>query len=192
MENKGNEISISERKIIVKMGRNGKSCQDIVRFVGQQYLSIQHAIYNLKSTRVYTSKPRLSRPPKLTIRQKRRLLRCPKNSLKESATKLGLESSFRFQHDNDPKHTAEIVKLWLLYNIQNKLQMAPQLSDLNPTEHLRDFLERRIRQDNVTNEDMLKSVLKDQWEKIRAQETTRSVILIPKRDFRRFSNAEAI
>ncbi|GFW09950.1 hypothetical protein TNCV_4207151 [Trichonephila clavipes] len=34
-----------------------------------------------------------------------------KNNLKESATKLGLGSSFRFQHDNDPKRTVEIVKL---------------------------------------------------------------------------------
>ncbi|GFX57483.1 transposable element Tcb1 transposase [Trichonephila clavipes] len=40
-----------------------------------------------------------------------------KNNLKESATELGLGSSFRFQYDNDPKHTAEIVKLWLLYNV---------------------------------------------------------------------------
>ncbi|GFW38065.1 transposable element Tcb2 transposase [Trichonephila clavipes] len=56
-----------------------------------------------------------------------------KNNLKECATKLGLGSSFRFQHDNDPKHTAEIVKLWLLYNVPNQLHLAPQSSDLNPT-----------------------------------------------------------
>ncbi|GFY10685.1 transposable element Tc1 transposase [Trichonephila clavipes] len=40
-----------------------------------------------------------------------------KNNLKESAIKLGLGSLFHFQHNNDPKHTAEIVKLWLLYNV---------------------------------------------------------------------------
>ncbi|GFU35259.1 hypothetical protein TNCV_1232201 [Trichonephila clavipes] len=37
---------------------------------------------------------------------------------------------------NDPQHTAEIVKLWLLYNVPNQLHMAPQSSDLNPIEHL--------------------------------------------------------
>ncbi|GFW93467.1 transposable element Tc1 transposase [Trichonephila clavipes] len=37
----------------------------------------------------------------------------------ESAPKFGLGSSFRLQHGNDPKHTTEIVKLWLLYNVQN-------------------------------------------------------------------------
>ncbi|GFT07886.1 hypothetical protein TNCV_1214571 [Trichonephila clavipes] len=39
-------------------------------------------------------------------------------------------------HDNDPKQTAEVVKLWLLYNVPNQLHMAPQSSDLNPAEHL--------------------------------------------------------
>ncbi|GFX11733.1 transposable element Tc1 transposase [Trichonephila clavipes] len=53
----------------------------------------------------------------------------------ESATKLGLGQSFRFQHDNDPKHTAENVKLWLLFNVTNQLHMTAQLSDLKPTEH---------------------------------------------------------
>ncbi|GFW82151.1 transposable element Tc1 transposase [Trichonephila clavipes] len=54
----------------------------------------------------------------------------------ESTTKLGLGLSFRCQHGNDPKPTAEIVKLWLLYNVPNQLHMAPRSSDLDPTEHL--------------------------------------------------------
>ncbi|GFY01978.1 retrovirus-related Pol polyprotein from transposon 412 [Trichonephila clavipes] len=41
--------------------------------------------------------------------------------------------------------------------------MAPQSYDLNPTEHLCDLLESRIRQHNVSSKDMLKSVVKDQW-----------------------------
>ncbi|GFS96874.1 hypothetical protein TNCV_4177701 [Trichonephila clavipes] len=105
--------------------KNEKGRRDIARSVGRQYSSIQHVIYNLKSTRVYTSKPLLSRPSKLTIRGN-----------EESATKLGLRSSFLFQHDNDPKHTAEIVNIWVLYNVSNELHMAPQSSDLNPAEHL--------------------------------------------------------
>ncbi|GFV70445.1 transposable element Tc1 transposase [Trichonephila clavipes] len=38
-----------------------------------------------------------------------------------------------------------------------------------------------IRQHNVSSKDMLKSVLKDQWEKISAEETTRFVRLMLKR-----------
>lgn len=33
-----------------------------------------------------------------------------KNNLKDSARKLGLLEDFHFQQDNDPKHTAWIVK----------------------------------------------------------------------------------
>ncbi|GFY31013.1 transposable element Tcb1 transposase [Trichonephila clavipes] len=55
---------------------------------------------------------------------------------KECATKLGLGSSFRFRRKNDPKHTTENVKHWLLYNVPNQLHMPPQSSYLNPIEHL--------------------------------------------------------
>ncbi|GFT70904.1 transposable element Tcb1 transposase [Trichonephila clavipes] len=96
-----------------------------------------------------------------------------KNNLKESATKLGLGLSFRLQHDNNSKHATEILKLCLLYNVPNRRHMLPQSPNLNPTEHLWDLLERWIRQHNVSNKDMLKSVLEDEWEKISAEETTR-------------------
>ncbi|GFY14566.1 transposable element Tcb1 transposase [Trichonephila clavipes] len=99
----------------------------------------------------------------------------------ESSTKLSLGSSFRFQHDNDLKHTAKIVKLWLLYNIQNQLHTPPQSPDLNPIERLWDLRERKIRQHNISRKDTLKSVFKDEWEEISAEETTKLVNSMLKR-----------
>ncbi|GFT94588.1 transposable element Tc1 transposase [Trichonephila clavipes] len=81
-------------------------------------------------------------------------------NLKERSTKLGLGSSFHFQHN--PKHTAEIAKLWLLYNVTNQLHTPPQSADPNPVEHLWDLLKHKIRQYNVSSKDMLKSVPKDE------------------------------
>ncbi|GFX41439.1 hypothetical protein TNCV_3489801 [Trichonephila clavipes] len=46
-------------------------------------------------------------------------------------------------------------------------------------EHLRSTV--KIRQHNVSRKDMLKTVLKDQWEKISAEKTTRFVSSMPKR-----------
>ncbi|GFS80186.1 hypothetical protein TNCV_3446931 [Trichonephila clavipes] len=47
----------------------------------------------------------------------------------------------------------------------------------------------RIRQHNVSNKDMLKSVLKDQWEKISA-EKPQDLLVQCRIDFRRFTNVE--
>ncbi|GFX04849.1 transposable element Tcb1 transposase [Trichonephila clavipes] len=76
---------------------------------------------------------------------------------------------------HDPKHTAEIVKLWLLYNVTNQLHTPTQSPDLNPVGYLWDLRERKIRKYNVSSKDMLKSVLKDEWEKISAEEKTKLV-----------------
>ncbi|GFU97388.1 transposable element Tcb1 transposase [Trichonephila clavipes] len=59
--------------------------------------------------------------------------------------------------------------------------MPPQSPDLNPIEHLWDLLEGKIRQHNISSKDMLKSVLKDEWEKISAEETTKLVNSMSKR-----------
>ncbi|GFW54741.1 transposable element Tc1 transposase [Trichonephila clavipes] len=79
-----------------------------------------------------------------------------KENLKQSAQDLNLGDDFWFQQDNDPKHTAHNVKLWLLYNIKNQLHSPPQSPDLNPIEHLWDLLEIKIRQDHITSKEMLK------------------------------------
>ncbi|GFU16617.1 transposable element Tc1 transposase [Trichonephila clavipes] len=73
------------------------------------------------------------------------------------AIKLGLGASFRFRRENNPKHTAERLKLGLLYNVTNQMQTPSQSPDLNPIEQLRDFLGRRIRQNDISSQDMLKN-----------------------------------
>lgn len=104
-----------------------------------------------------------------------------KENLKQSAQKLDLEEDFWFQQDNDPKHTAHNIKLWLLYNIKNQLKSPPQSPDLNPIEHLWDLLERKIRQHKITSKDMLKSVIMDEWAKISTDDTLKLVKSMPNR-----------
>ncbi|GFX08012.1 transposable element Tc1 transposase [Trichonephila clavipes] len=99
------------------------------------------------------------------------------NNLKESAVKLGhtLGSNFIFQQDNEPKHTAFVVKEWLLYHCRNILNTPPQSPDLNVIENLWSHLERAVQKHPITSKEQLKSVLKEEWLNI-APETTRHLV----------------
>ena len=55
----------------------------------------------------------------LLIMDKMYYLNILQDHLSSSATKLQLESNYYFQHD--PKHTAYIVKQWVLYNTPHVL-----------------------------------------------------------------------
>ncbi|GFV35846.1 transposable element Tcb2 transposase [Trichonephila clavipes] len=59
-----------------------------------------------------------------------------RHNLQSSAQKLGLGTSFVFQQDNDPKHTSNLPREWLLYNSPRQLQTPPQSPDINPIENL--------------------------------------------------------
>lgn len=98
-----------------------------------------------------------------------------KNNLKTDAAKLELGNNWIFQQDQDPKHTAHIIKSWLLYNVPKQLNSPPQSPDLNPIEHIWDYLERQIRKHRITNADQLKQSLQEEWSKIPASFTEKLV-----------------
>lgn len=89
-----------------------------------------------------------------------------KENLKESARKLGVLNNYYFQQDNDPKHTAQKVRMWLIYNTPHLLATPPQSPDLNPIEHLWDVLEKKIRANVIRNKTQLKEVLIKEWQNI--------------------------
>ncbi|GFV46209.1 transposable element Tc1 transposase [Trichonephila clavipes] len=79
--------------------------------------------------------------------------------------------------DNDPKHTAFVVKEWLLYNCRNQLNTPPQSPDLNVIENPRAWshLERAVQKHQIISKEQLKSVLQEEWLNI-APETTRHLV----------------
>ncbi|GBM78506.1 hypothetical protein AVEN_141603-1 [Araneus ventricosus] len=78
-------------------------------------------------------------------------------NLKQSAQKLSLRSNSIFQQDNDLKYTAEIVKLWLLYNCKMQSPTPPQSPDLKGIENLWYEFETSVQKHNIRNKEYLKT-----------------------------------
>lgn len=98
-----------------------------------------------------------------------------KENVKKSADKLNLPRSFTFQQDNDPKHSAHDVRMWLTINIAHVLPHPPQSPDLNPIEHLWEELDRRVKRRPISNKSELKQALIEEWQKI-GEETTKKLV----------------
>lgn len=86
-----------------------------------------------------------------------------RHNMKDSAKKLGVENTFIFQQDQDPKHTAIKTKEWLLYNAPRRLVTPPQSPDLNPIEHIWHLLDEKIRKCSITSKSSLKQALESEW-----------------------------
>ncbi|CAF1457733.1 unnamed protein product [Rotaria sordida] len=104
-----------------------------------------------------------------------------KDNLIQSATKLNLGNEMLFQHDNDPKHTARIVKNWLDNQGIKRLIWSPFSPDMNPIEHLWDELERRMKKHQLKNENELRDILQAEWEGIGQNITNKLVESVPSR-----------
>ncbi|KAK3554343.1 hypothetical protein QTP70_022172 [Hemibagrus guttatus] len=88
------------------------------------------------------------------------------NNIRQSAEKLGLGHQWTFQHDDDPKHTAKVVKKWLADKNINVLQWPSQSPDLNPIENLWRELKIRVMARRPSNLKELELIAKDEWAKI--------------------------
>ena len=70
------------------------------------------------------------------IMRKEDYLRILHENVKESAENLQLGHNWKYQQDNDPKHTAKVVKKWFKDNDVNVLEWPSQSPELNPNENL--------------------------------------------------------
>lgn len=88
------------------------------------------------------------------------------NNIGQSAEKLGLWHQWTFQHNNEPNHTAKVVKKWLADKNINILKWSSQSPDLNPIENLGRELKIRVMARRLSKEKELELTAKDEWAKI--------------------------
>ena len=90
---------------------------------------------------------------------------------------LRLGQRFTFQQDNNPKHTAKTMQLWLRDKSQNVLERPSQCLDLNPIEHPKIAVQRCF-PFNLTE---LERICREEWEKLPQYRCTKLVASYPRR-----------
>ncbi|GFW98636.1 tc1-like transposase protein [Trichonephila clavipes] len=82
---------------------------------------------------------------------------------------------------SDVDDTCRVFWEWLLYNVRKQVKTPTQSPDLNPIEHLWDYLDRQIRKPEIKSKNDLKKALLAEWQKIPSSVTQNLVKSVPSR-----------
>ena len=83
-----------------------------------------------------------------------------------SAMDLFKDGDYFFQHDNDPQHTARVVRRWLEDQQIPMLPWPAQSPDLNPIENLWATLEQQLRECQPVTREQLFQALQEGWRQL--------------------------
>lgn len=86
--------------------------------------------------------------------------------LRPSAAKLFPTGHWRFQQDNDPKHTSHIVQRWLRQQKIDVVPFPPTSPDLNPIESFNQLWAKEVDQLNPKNKADLQKKMRIAWNKL--------------------------
>ena len=86
-----------------------------------------------------------------------------------------------FQHDNDPKHTANITKAFFKNNNITTLEWPPGSPDLNPIENVWYLLKIKIHKRKPKNKDEFINIITNEWLKFDSRILKSLINSMPKR-----------
>jgi len=101
--------------------------------------------------------------------------------MRRSATRLFPDGDFIYQQDNDPKHTAHVVRNYLANARINVLPWPSQSPDLNPIENLWSILDERCKHRRPQSEEELFEILQTGWNELSAETLSGLVDSMPRR-----------
>jgi transposase len=88
------------------------------------------------------------------------------NHLLPSAARLFPNGEWTFQQDNDPKHTAVLIRNWIVEKQLCLLEWPVQSPDLNPIENLWSIVDRQCKHRRPTTKVELFEIIKQAWQNI--------------------------